>query len=151
MCPNFSSTDSSRQGGTSNLKTHLKLHGISATSPGLCAASLTSLEKWTKSKAPEMSVEEALKRWVVNTRQPFTVVEHEDFQAIFTAARVSLPIRSAETLRRRIVGDFEVYRGQLREDLRVTCISIALSLDVWTSENGMPILWRNWALGNSGF
>jgi hypothetical protein len=56
------------------------------------------------------------------------------------AAKVSLPIRSGETLKRRVVGDFEVYRRRLREDLHFTCVSVALSLDVWTSENEMPIL-----------
>ncbi|KAK9364536.1 ribonuclease H-like domain-containing protein, partial [Lipomyces kononenkoae] len=53
---------------------------------------------------------------------------------------VSLPFTSRHTMRQRIVDDFQLYRAQLKEVLSTKCKTIALSLDVWTSKNNLPIL-----------
>lgn len=36
--------------------------------------------------------------------------------------------------------DFDLQRAELKEELSATCKTIALSLDVWTSQNHLPIL-----------
>lgn len=36
--------------------------------------------------------------------------------------------------------DFILQRAQLKEELRVSCKTIAISLDIWTSKNHLPIL-----------
>ena len=77
---------------------------------------------------------------VVQTRQPFTVVENPSFQAVFEAADVRLPIKSADTLYNRIRDAFSQSRIKRKQDLAQSCSSIALSLDAWTSENQLPIL-----------
>ena len=84
-------------------------------------------------------MEQALIQWVVQTRQPFTVVEHPAFQGIFHAADVELPIKGADTLYNRIKARFSDSRNGIKQDLAQSCHSVALSLDVWTSEHQLAI------------
>jgi hypothetical protein len=88
----------------------------------------------------KLGLEQALIQWVVQTRQPFTVVEHPAFRAIFAAAEADMPIKTADTLHNRIKDKFCRGRSHLKQELATTCHSIALSLDVWTSENQLAIL-----------
>ena len=44
------------------------------------------------------------------------------------------------TLRERLSGDFNLQLVMLKNELVTTCQTIALSLDVWTSKNYLPIL-----------
>jgi hypothetical protein len=62
-------------------------------------------------------MEQALIQWVVQTRQPFTVVEHPAFQAIFHATDVELPIKGADTLCNRIKARFSDSRNGIKQDL----------------------------------
>jgi hypothetical protein len=50
------------------------------------------------------------------------------------------PFKIRQTLRQRLVDEFDLQRVQLREELAATCKTIALSLDIWTSKNQLPIL-----------
>jgi hypothetical protein len=84
-------------------------------------------------------MEQALIRWVVQTRQPFTVVEHPAFQGIFDTADVELPVKGADTLYNRIKARFSDSRNGIKQDLAQSCHSAALSLDVWTSEHQLAI------------
>jgi hypothetical protein len=89
---------------------------------------------------PQVDVEQALIQWVVQTRQPFTVVEHPAFKAIFQAVKADLPIKSADTLYNRVGKKFVHGRDHLKQELGANCRTIALSLDVWTSEHQLAIL-----------
>jgi hypothetical protein len=137
----WSSTDSARHGSTSNLITHLRTrHGIKQDTPSQLSTSMTSLDRFICPPKATLSIEQALIQWVIQTRQPFTVVEQPSFQTVFEAANVKLPIKCADTLYNRIKDGFSKSRSMLKQDLVQSCDSIALSLDAWTSENQLPIL-----------
>jgi hypothetical protein len=148
---NWSTTNSKRQTSTTNIRLHLKeKHGILPPSPTALAPNQliatpksTLLGLWG-SKA-NLTIQETLEKnllhWVVSSKQPFSVVESLDFRQIFNdIPGVSLPFLSRHTLRQRLLQDFNQQRGILKEELMATCKTIALSLDVWTSKNHLPIL-----------
>jgi hypothetical protein len=81
-----------------------------------------------------------LVRWVIQTRQPFTVVEHPAFRALTEATGASLPIKTADTLFNRIKEGFHSSRANVKEVLARSSRTLALSLDVWTSENQIAIM-----------
>ncbi|OJZ88799.1 hypothetical protein ASPFODRAFT_103956, partial [Aspergillus luchuensis CBS 106.47] len=83
---------------------------------------------------------EMLVRWVIQTRQPSTVVEHPAFRALIEATGATLPIKTADTLFNRIKEDFQSSRASVKEELARSSRTLALSLDVWTSENQIPIM-----------
>lgn len=85
------------------------------------------------------TVEQALVRWVVQSRQPFTAVEHPAFRAVFDAAGVDLPIRCVDTLHDRVKTAFHRRRGELKRDFAEGCQSIAVSVDMWTSDHQLAI------------
>lgn len=137
----WSSNDSARHGSTSNLITHLRTrHSVKQNTSSQLSAPMTSLDRFVRHPKASLSIEQALIQWVVQTRQPFTVVENSSFQAVFEAANVKLPIKSADTLYNRIKEGFSKSRNKLKEDMAQSCNSIALSLDAWTSENQLSIL-----------
>ncbi len=137
---NWSSSDSARHGTTSNLATHLdSQHRIKPGSAMPFAPLTTALDRFVTTPKAKLTVEQALIQWVVQTRQPFTVVEHLAFRAIFEAAEVELPIKTADTLCNRIKNDFYKGRNKLKQDLARSCHTIALSLDAWTSEHQLAI------------
>ena len=136
----WSSTDSARHGTTSNLVTHLRTrHRIRRGIAGSCSTSVTSLDRFVVPPRAKMSMEQALVQWVVQTRQPFTVIEHPAFQAIFHAADIELPVKGADTLCHWVKARFSDSRSDIKQDLAHSCHSIALSLDVWTSEHQVAI------------
>ncbi|KAJ5737452.1 uncharacterized protein N7483_002577 [Penicillium malachiteum] len=81
-----------------------------------------------------------LVRWVIQTRQPFTVVEHPAFRALIEATGATLPIKTADTLSNRIKEEFHSRRAYKKEELARSSQTLALSLDVWTSENQIAIM-----------
>jgi hypothetical protein len=68
------------------------------------------------------------------------VVEHPAFKALFEATGASLPIKSANTLFNRIKEEFHSSRAYLKEELARSSRTLALSLDVWTSEHQIAIM-----------
>jgi hypothetical protein len=134
----WSSTDSARHGSTSNLSTHLQSrHRIKAGSVvPLAANAVGTLDQFVR---PQVDMEQALIKWVVQTCQPFTVVKHPAFKAIFQAVKADLPIKSADTLYNRVEKKFVHGRDHLKQGLGANCRTIALSLDVWTSEHQLAI------------
>jgi hypothetical protein len=144
---NWSTTDSKRQTSTTNIRLHLKeKHGIVPPNDfdSIIAPRKSPLLSLWGSKAT-LTIQEALEknilRWVVTSKQPFTVIESPDFQQLFKdIPGISLPFSSRHTLRQRLLEDFDQYRVKLKEELAATCKTIALSLDVWTSKNHLPIL-----------
>ncbi|KAK9372517.1 uncharacterized protein V1513DRAFT_362256, partial [Lipomyces chichibuensis] len=86
----WSSTDSARHGSTSNLLTHLQTrHRIKSGSVASFTEKIMSLDQFIRPS--KLDMEQALVQWVVQTRQPFTVVEHPAFKAIFQASEADLP------------------------------------------------------------
>ena len=51
-----------------------------------------------------------------------------------------MPTNTADTVHNQIKDDFCRGRSRLKQELATTCSSIALSLDVWTSETKVAIL-----------
>ncbi|KAK9315025.1 hypothetical protein V1524DRAFT_431330, partial [Lipomyces starkeyi] len=58
-------------------------------------------------------------------QEPFTTVEAQSFQRIFhDLPGIELPIKSASTVKRRLVVRFEESRENLKRELDSTCITI---------------------------
>jgi len=137
---NWSSTDSARHGTTSNLATHLHTrHRIRSGSAVPLYSPTGPLDRFVHAPNATLSIEQALIQWVVQTRQPFTAVEHPAFKEIFKAARVDLPIKTADTLYNRVKNEFYKCRLKMKQDLARSCCTVALSLDIWTSEHQLAI------------
>lgn len=84
----------------------------------------------------QQQLEKDILHWIVADKPPFTTIESPAFRRIFSnIPGVTLPLASRHTLRQRLMDDFDLQRVQLKEELQVSCKTIALSLDVWTSKN----------------
>ena len=147
----WKSADSLRQNATSNMRIHLAKHSIyhpSEGAAGLNASTETRRKSDIRSfidRKPNLSnqqvLEKNLLRWVVAEKQSFSCIESPAFQQIFRdIPGIALPFTSRHTLRQRLVRDFDTQRTQLKDELATTCSTIALSLDVWTSKNQLPII-----------
>ena len=95
----WSSRDSSRYGSTSNLLVHLQTkHRIKSGADSIFLPAVEGgLDRFLESPRKKAGVEEMLVRWVIQTRQPFTVVEHTAYRALIEATGASLPIKTADT------------------------------------------------------
>jgi hypothetical protein len=99
-----------------------------------------SLDRFLQSPRKKAGVEETLVQWVIQTRQSFTVVEYPTFRALVEATGASLPIKTANTLFNRIKEEFHLSRAYVKEELARSSPTLALSLDIWTSENQIAII-----------
>ncbi|KAJ9480587.1 hypothetical protein PENNAL_c0164G05839 [Penicillium nalgiovense] len=138
----WSSRDSARYGSTSNLLAHLQTkHRIRSGSDITSSSNIeTTLDQFLRPASERAGLEQMLIQWVVQTRQPFTVVEHPAFRALFAATGATLPIKTADTLFNRIKEDFRKNRNRVKQELARSSRTLALSLDVWTSENQIAIM-----------
>ena len=142
---NWNTTDSARQSSTGNMKLHLAKHGIHP--PGKQASiikadqpTIMSLLSGKRHRSNEETLERNIIRWVVEDKQAFNSIESPSFRRIFQdIPGISLPFGSRHTLRRRIEDEFLQQRVSLKDDLSNSCQTISLSVDVWTSTNGLPI------------
>jgi len=82
---------------------------------------------------------QATRRWVVKTRQSFSVVEGSEFQEMFIAYRVYCAYKNRFTLQNHIWEDYYTRRATLKLELEYDCISISFILDMWTAPNRKPI------------
>ena len=87
-----------------------------------------------------VDVGNALVQWVIQTRQPFTVVEHPAFKALIEATGAKFPIMTAGTFCNRIKDASNSSRACVKEELGRSSRTLALSLDVWTPENQIVIM-----------
>lgn len=142
-------TDSARQSSTGNMRLHLSKHSI--YSPDTASPEASKKPKSTilnllgakekENLTHQQLLEKNILRWIVTEKQAFTTIESPDFQQIFhDIPGISLPFTSRHTVRQRLIENFNVQRLQLKEELSITCKTIALSLDIWTSKNHLPIL-----------
>jgi hypothetical protein len=81
-----------------------------------------------------MSLEQAILAWIVDTFQPFVVVEKPSFRRIFECIHQELPLRTGDVVRTRIMGQLDDALSSLRAELEL-CSSVSLSLNAWTSPN----------------
>jgi hypothetical protein len=95
----WSSRDSARYGSTSNLLVHIQTkHRIKSGADSIFLPTAAgSRDRFLESPRKKAGVEEMLVRWVIQTRQPFTVVEHTAYRALIEATGASLPIKTADT------------------------------------------------------
>jgi hypothetical protein len=141
----WQTSDSQRQNTTSNMKTHLAKHDIYAPTSNVQPAKkqpdIRSFLDGKENLTHQEVLERNVIRWVVTDMNAFTTVESPEFQQIFRdIPGIEPPFTSRHTLRDRIVQEFYTQRAELKSELALTCRTIALSLDVWTSQNHLPIL-----------
>lgn len=145
QCP-WKTSDSLRQTSTTNMQRHLEKHSIfppsqSNTHSKSKEPNILNLLTNQETLSVQQRLEKNLIQWVIQDKQAFTVIESSAFQQIFEdIPGISLPFLSRSTLRRRLIERFDLQRSQLKEDLAKTCKTIAFSLDIWTSQNHLPIL-----------
>jgi hypothetical protein len=117
-----------------------KHHIKSETGSIFLPAAEGNIDRFLETLRRKAGVEEMLIRWVIQTRQPFIIVEHPAFKALIEATGASLPIKTADTLSNRIKEEFHSHRAYVKDELKRSSRTLALSLDVWTSENQIPIM-----------
>jgi len=143
--------ESNRRGVTSGMDKHLKSHGITKDihfarlhgySGGIGSGEYTELDAWSGKPMPRtrLTRKQAVRRWFVETRQPFSIVEDDAFQEMFLAHGTQCVYKNRVTLRNHIYDDFLDRRAKLKYELDINCISISFTLDMWTSPNRKPIL-----------
>lgn len=139
--------DSIRSGSTGNMEYHLRKHSIFppvTESPTVSELNndqpkIHEFFKKQKLQPTTEKLERSIMKWIANAKIPFPVVE--DFLQIF--GKSSLPrlsLISPQTLKRRLEDEFKSQRTQLKEELTATCKSVALSLDIWTSEENFATI-----------
>ena len=148
-CP-WKTFDSVWQTSTGNMQRHMHIkHSISPSgtassdisSPTTQQASIVGLFARQGAVTHEELFEKNILQWVIRHKQSFTTVESPEFQQIFNdLPGPSLPFTSRMTLKRRLEKEFEAQQSELKVELFSTCKTLALSLDVWTSQNHLPIL-----------
>ncbi|KAF5576969.1 restless-like transposase [Fusarium pseudocircinatum] len=78
-------------------------------------------------------------QWIVKSNLPFLTVEDEDLRAIFDYLSPSVSIRgghlSADTLRTKIIAEYQRHRHTVIDVLRQSPGLIHISFDGWTSGN----------------
>ena len=80
-------------------------------------------------------------RWIVTDMKAFTTVESLEFQQMFRDIHgIKPPFTSRYTLRDQIIQEFVIQHTNLKSKLALTYKTIALLLDIWTSQNNLPIL-----------
>jgi hypothetical protein len=80
----------------------------------------------------------ALFRWVVRRDIPFSAVEDPDFRLMF--APLDRPIPSADAIKREVMECYREEAARVYERLRSVGSKISLTLDCWTSPNGLAFL-----------
>jgi hypothetical protein len=144
----FKCYESNRHGVTTGMLNHLRdKHHITNESHqarlmGYIKGTGAYIEQGWSGESKEqarLTAQQATRRWVVKTRQPFSVVDQAEFQEMFIAYGVQCKYKSRFTLRNHIYEDFATRRAALRLELEHDCISISFTLDMWTAPNRTPI------------
>jgi hAT family C-terminal dimerisation region len=142
---NWKTSDSQRQSSTSNMQRHLeRKHSVLPPQSSKPKQRIQDIRK-VFTKQGNLSIQEQLERnilrWIIQDKQAFLVIESQAFQQIFEdIPGITLPFKSRSTVSRRLQEQFKTQRSILKENLATTCKTIALSLDIWTSQNHYPIL-----------
>jgi hAT family C-terminal dimerisation region len=145
----FTVLESHRQGVTTGMGDHLKTHGITRDTHFARLHGYTKVASggsypelnWSGQSLIQarLTSRQASRRWFIKSRQPFSEVEAVEFQEMFLSLGVTCPYRSRLTLRNHIFDDFILRREGLKQELKINCISISFTLDMWTAPNRTPI------------
>ena len=148
----WESTDKARYGTTTNLWYHLKkFHqvyppGQEPVSDTQSQTTLTSQGFISHGGGPtsDIPLEQAIIEWMVDTQQPFDVVENAKWKQMWKVAmRLAgksgeCPIKSRQVARSRIQDDFNKCQYTIFKELG-TAETVSFSLDVWKAPNGKYI------------
>ncbi|KAK9366138.1 hypothetical protein V1509DRAFT_666531 [Lipomyces kononenkoae] len=147
MC-NWKTTDSARATSTSNMILPLNRHGIQSAGSEddrggddgkMRQQSVATMFRKSAKDNVGKTLEQNLVRWIVMDDMAILAIESSAFQQNDLPG-VSLPFNCPQTVACRIDSEFTLCRDQLVEELELTCKSIAMSLDVWTSKNSKAML-----------
>jgi hypothetical protein len=83
---------------------------------------------------------ELLVMFVVDTNQPFSVVENERFRELLLYLRSDFKIPKADALRRAVITEFKLCKKLLMEKLSVFSGVLNCTLDLWTSPANMSYM-----------
>ena len=75
----------------------------------------------------------SLVQFVVDTNQPFVVVEHKSFRQLLLLLRSDIVIPGADAIRNTIISSYEIGRNSLIEILQKFKGSVNCTMDLWTS------------------
>jgi hypothetical protein len=141
------STDSSRSGSTSNLWTHLKTahkiypDGKSTPVSDISQPTLNCFGVTSKKGANLTTLDEAIIEWIIDTQQPFDIVDNEKWKLMWKIALDKpCPINSHQTLHRRIEKEFSKCQFLMYKELNASAETVSFSLDVWKAPNRKYIL-----------
>lgn len=116
LCPKHKNKFSYLNYGTKNLMTHLntqhKAKNLSAERDSK-QARIDMLFKIPKVFSQEL-FEERLIKWIVKNDQPFAEVESTWFKELLTLLKPNLSIISADTVKRRIMDNFDVKQSEMK-------------------------------------
>lgn len=86
-------------------------------------------------------IELSMLKWVIATSQPFTALSNEAFINMFKSIpKVIPPKMERRSVKNKLFIQLREAKAKLKDVLSSTCASISLSLDCWTSQNGLSIL-----------
>ena len=89
----------------------------------------------------QQRLQQNVRNLIVKNMLPFRIVEDQAFRKIFEdAPMLEPPFANRKQLKKNIQDDFITTREALKGELKETCSSISLSVDVWTSPNQLSIL-----------
>lgn len=129
---------------TSGLSEHIEhKHQISKDGK---ASSATTLTTWMSSGTISENVPDfptALVDWIVADCQAFTVTESSWFQTMMKAAGCDQKILKGDAIANRVQARVARIEQDTAQLLEKTCVTVALSLDGWTSQNSVPFLGIN--------
>jgi hypothetical protein len=92
-------------------------------------------------------LDQYLLEWIVKDDQPFTQLQSKDFIRILTLLKPNVKVISADTVKRRIMAEFEVKQNELK-NLLINLDSninykVSFTTDCWTSSNNIAFMGRN--------
>ena len=137
-CPKRKNEFSYNNYGTQNLLKHLKTqHSFVFKDPQQPTISEVAFEKQFFSQD---HLDQYLLEWIVKEDQPFTQLESEDFLRILNLLKPNVKVYSADTLKRRIMAEFEVKQNDLKNTLSQSNGKISFTTDCWTSSNNISFM-----------
>jgi hypothetical protein len=84
--------------------------------------------------------EERLIKWIVKNDQPFTEVESTGFKELLTLLKPNLSIISANTVKRRIMDNFDVKQSEMKLIFENLDSKVSFTTDCWTSPNNLAFM-----------
>jgi hypothetical protein len=142
LCPKHKNKFSYTNYGTKNLLNHLNSQhraALFAAERDCKQLRIDQLTKISKVFTQEL-FEERLIKWIIKNDQPFTEVESTGFKQLLTLFKPNLSIISADTVKRRIMSNFEVKQSEMRVLFENLDSKVSFTTDCWTSSNNLAFM-----------